>query len=355
MNRLLLLLIGIAIGVGAMWVYESQREAVTQTPAPSAANADNEHDDDNDDGNGMQRIERSDQGIRVTLTAAEIALADVRVGTLAPARVTPETVAAGRVANIADLIGLLRDLRSAQATASAQQAVVASLAARLARLRALSERGEITVARELAVVDVEHRRAVEAGAVRQARVNNLQTALLARWGPTIAALAREQPAVLAPLEHGEAQLVEFVAEGAAPDVIHIAGSEDRSTAVPARVIGPAAETLGGARGASYLALANAATLRVGMPLTVWLPKASAPIDGVVLPASAVVWHRGTRWFFSAIDATHFARHAVVDALPYGADYLLPASQAPHDDVVLRGAQLLLAEEFRAQIPEEDDD
>jgi hypothetical protein len=51
----------------------------------------------------------------------------------------------------------------------------------------------------------------------------------------------------------------------------------------------------------------------------------------------------------------FERRPVGAALPHADGLLLPDSPPPAGDIVVRGAQALLAEEFREQIPEEDDD
>lgn len=348
MNRLLLLVIGIAIGIGAMLLADRPTPATPPVERPSV-------DDDDDDDEHRTRPAMEVAAGQLALAPAEIALAGLELGELAAARVSPEIASAGRVADAADLLGLLRDLRSARATATASRDVVAALGARVSHLRELAARGEITVARELATLEVEHRREIEAAAAREARVATLETALLARWGTRIAALAQEASPVLAPVETGAAQLVEFIADGPPPSRVYVAAGEQRVAAVPAQLIGPAASALGAAHGSTYLALASDAQLRAGMAVTVWLPTAAAPVDGSVLPASAVVWHRGAQWYYLATDDTHFVRRPVADALAYGTDFLLPAAQAPAGRVVLRGAQRLLAEEFRDAIPEEDDD
>lgn len=348
MNRFLLLLGGIAIGILAMTLIDGR---VFEALAPEAARP----VDDDDDDAPASRVARTTEAMRVTLTAAEIALAGIEADRLAPARVMPESTAAGRVANAAALLTLLGDLRAARRTAAASDAVVSALAARVARLRKLEAAGEITVARELAALEVEYRRELETAATRKARVEQLATALRAGWGTQVAALAQAESGPIAALERGEALLVEFVADGEPSATVQVAASEARTEAAAAQVIGPGAAALGGARGTSWLAVTPAGALRPGMPVTVWIPRATRGVDGVLLPAAAVVWHRGAQWYYVADDATHFSRHALGNALAYGRDYLLPAARAPQGPVVLRGAQLLLAEEFRAAIPEEDDD
>jgi len=341
MSRWLLLLAGVALGVGVMLWWDH----VGSAGRPIAVI---EEDDDVHESPGSRAT-------RVVLMPEEIALVGLELVTPVPARVAPEVETAGRVADAADLLSLLRELRAARAAADAADGIVSTLGERLARLRALSGRGEITVARELAALELDYRRERQAASARAAQVDALDTALLARWGVALAALVRTESPVLAPLEAGDARLIAFVADRQAPGTVHVAADGQRAAAVPARVLGAAATTLGGASGRSFLALAQDERLRVGMALTVWLPTASSPIDGVVLPASAVVWHHGAQWYYATSDGATFDRHPLGAARAVGADFLVPAAQAPSGRIVIRGAQALLAEEYRDAIPEEDDD
>jgi len=347
MNRLLLLIIGIVLGVVAMQGIE---RGMFNGLVPHATRP---TDDDDDD--AAARLERVAETVRVILTPAEVSLAGIEASALQPARATPEFTTTGRVVNVAELLALLGELRAAHATAAAGRAVVAPLAARVARLRRLDATGEITIARELAALEVEYQRELATSAAREAHVAQLAAALRARWGTAVAALAQQPDGPLARVERGEALLVEFVADGEPPGSVQIAASDVRTDAVTAAVLGPGTTTVGGARGTGWFAIVPGAGLRSGMPVSVWIPRTGSAVDGVVLPATAVVWHHGGQWYYVADDATHFSRHALGAALPFGRDYLLPAAAAPQGSVVVRGAQLLLAEEFRAAIPEEDDD
>jgi len=342
MTRILLLILGIAIGVGAMLALDRSGEPGTQAPLE-------------DDDEVPVRVHRRANIPRIELSTAEIALADIAMGQLAAARVVPEQLAVGRVANAADVLALLRDLQSAHAVAGAQQAVVDTLRARLQALRALHARGEITVAKELAALDVEYRRELNARTGHASRIATLRTALLARWGARIADMAAREPARLAPLEDGRAHLVEFSATAEPPATVFAAASEQRASAVPVQVLGAAVKTLGAGQGASYLGLSRDEGLRVGMPLTIWIPQPTADIEGVLLPAAAIVWHRGQQWYYVAIAPGSFERRRLGPSHPHPLGVVLPAAHAPTSAVVLRGSQLLLAEEFRGEIPEEDDD
>lgn len=344
MSRWMLLLAGMALGIGVMQWWE--RTAPTPPPAVLV--------DDDDDGDEARAMPAR-HARQVVLTPETVALVGLDLAVPKTGRIAPEAETVGKVADAADLLSLLRELRAARAAAATADGIVATLGERLTRLRALSGRGEITVARELAALELDYRRERQAAGTRAAQVESLDTALLARWGSALAALARAESALLAPLEAGAAHLIAFVADTQAPATVYVAADGQRAAAVPAQVLGAAANTLGGTAGRSFLALAQDDRLRTGMALSVWLPTAANPIDGVMLPASALVWHQGAQWYYATSDGTTFQRHPLGAARAVGADFLVPAAQAPSGRIVSRGAQALLAEEHRDAIPEEDDD
>jgi len=356
MIRVLLLILGIAIGAGASLWFAHERTRATdeagEARAPDAAGVD-EGDDDDDD--IPARVHRVDGTPRVVLSPTEIAAAGLVVAPAQVARATREQQAWGRVADPGGLLSLLRELRAARAAADAQRGIARAVQSRLERLRGFSARGEIAVNKELADLEIEYRRMTELVLERNARVDALQTKLRSGWGAALTALALAEPGRLAALEAGDAQLIEFATPGAAPATVFAAPGDERPTAQAVAVLGPAASVLGSGQVASYFGLAQAPGLRIGMRLNVWIPQADAAVEGLLLPADAVVWHQGQTWYFVAIAPGSFERRPVGAALPHVDGLLLPDRTLPAGGIVVRGAQALLAEEFRARIPEEDDD
>jgi hypothetical protein len=129
----------------------------------------------------------------------------------------------------------------------------------------------------------------------------------------------------------------------------------RDQARPARVVAAAPAVLAGSNRASWHAVVGAPGLRHGMHVDVWVASSHEPLDGALLPDGAVVWHGGRRWYFVQRDAGLFERMALPLQPPGLSAAFLPAAQADDVRVVTRGAQTLLAEEFRGAIPDEDDD
>jgi hypothetical protein len=346
--RALILIFGIALGVGAtVWVLErpallSLRES--RVAAPGA------HDDDE----SSSRVERVNGVVRLHLDAPTRRLADIQTATPAAARMAREEQAYGQVIDSGELLSLLRDLRAAQAAARAQQELASALAARVQRLRSLAARGEIIVARELAALDIEYRREAATATAHAATVEARRTTLGARWGRTLAATETDHRAVLAPLEAGSAQLVAFACAASPPAEVYAGLDAQRVTALPVEVVGSAPEIVGNTQAASYFGLMRSPALRIGMHLTFWIPLHEAARQGHVLPATALVWQSGAQWYFVEVEPGVFERRPVGESFAHP-EGLLVQGLATGTRVVTRGAQALLAEEFRQQIPEEDDD
>jgi hypothetical protein len=86
----------------------------------------------------------------------------------------------------------------------------------------------------------------------------------------------------------------------------------------------------------------------GMNVLAFLPSRTA-IDGVTVPAEAVIWWQDRAWIYHRIGPETFARNQIATELPApGGGYIV--KDLPGDtEIVSAGAQLLLSEEFRAQI------
>ncbi|MGR8920574.1 MAG: hypothetical protein ACU85V_13235, partial [Gammaproteobacteria bacterium] len=99
------------------------------------------------------------------------------------------------------------------------------------------------------------------------------------------------------------------------------------------------------------ALVERPGLAAGMRVDVWVGAGDVE-EGYRVPAAAIVWHGGRRWYYAAVDEASFERRALPSARADGSGSVVP--EAP-GSIVVAGAQTLLAEEHRGLIPDEDDD
>jgi hypothetical protein len=70
--------------------------------------------------------------------------------------------------------------------------------------------------------------------------------------------------------------------------------------------------------------------------------------GVLVPESAVVWWQGRAWIYRQIGPNRYTRRAVSTETPLPNGYFVSKGFSPGDQVVLKGADWLLSEEFRYQ-------
>src|SRR5579859_1118565 len=101
----------------------------------------------------------------------------------------------------------------------------------------------------------------------------------------------------------------------------------------------------------YTAAAESGVLP-GMNVLAFLPSGTS-VEAAAVPASSVVWLQGRAWVYRRTGQDKFARMEIATDQPArGGGYIV--KDMPKDaQVVIRGAQLLLSEEFRAQIQVED--
>jgi hypothetical protein len=106
------------------------------------------------------------------------------------------------------------------------------------------------------------------------------------------------------------------------------------------------------QGTSYLYEAAARDgIEPGSNLDVTLSAHTAQ-PGSVVPNSAVVWIEGQAWIYIRTGAGTFVRHKIPSNHPAGDDGYLVTGFLPNDEVVVRGAAMLLSEEYRTQLPED---
>ncbi len=108
------------------------------------------------------------------------------------------------------------------------------------------------------------------------------------------------------------------------------------------------------QGVSFLYVVPARPgMAVGMNLAVLVPVGQL-LRGTVVPESAVVWWQGKAWAYEATSPNTFSRREVPTGNPVAGGYFVPGTTfAPGTKLVIAGAQLLLSEEFRSQIQQED--
>ncbi|MBT8446729.1 MAG: hypothetical protein HKO62_00020, partial [Gammaproteobacteria bacterium] len=130
-----------------------------------------------------------------------------------------------------------------------------------------------------------------------------------------------------------------------------------------RYISSAARRRLGTRGHTAWYLVEGHDLSASTRLYAWLSRTGAAGGArdrtsatvTVVPASALVWHSGRSWVYRREADGAFVRIAVDTGAQTADGRLVSGALEAGDDIVTRGAQVLLSEEFRWSIPDEDED
>ena len=130
----------------------------------------------------------------------------------------------------------------------------------------------------------------------------------------------------------------------------------RDHAVAATLISPAPQVDPINQGRRYFLKLEGRPLPFGAQLTVWLAEnQSQQTTGVVVPDSAVIWHLGQAMVFVKNDDGAYARRVLAEFTPWQGGYFTANSLRAGEEIVVTGAQTLLSQELKNQIPSEDKD
>jgi len=236
---------------------------------------------------------------------------------------------------------------------SAQARIVASKAA-FERAQTLSK-DNITTLAQLQTAEATFGADKAGVATAEAQVKTLKATALQEWGTVIGkALIEGGPLVTSLIERQTFLLQITLPPGtfitAAPNATVQFGASAWRHQVD--FVSPATQTDPKIQGLSFYYAADAASnLLPGMNVLAFVPS-GAPIDGIEIPASAVVWWTGRAWVYLRTGADTFTRHEIPTDLPApGGGFIVSVKSLPYLDpeIVAQGAQMLLSEEFRSQI------
>jgi hypothetical protein len=139
------------------------------------------------------------------------------------------------------------------------------------------------------------------------------------------------------------------------NTIHISSSGDRSKATEATLISIAPQTDDSAQGESYFFQTDHRSIRPGMRIVAWIPELTNLQSGILIPKSAIIWHLDQSFVYTKTDQQIFSRRKISHLIEAPNDYVLTDEIKKGEQIVTTGGQLLLSEEFRVQIPDDDND
>lgn len=288
----------------------------------------------------------------LTLNAATQRNGGIETARPEPAPAQGYVMAYGTVLDAASLTDLENSYLDAEAK-------VNTAAARLAVSRAAFERAQLLHAAPPAISTAQFQSAqatfqVDQAALASAQAQLTTLAATARqvWGSVIGqALLDRKPLVTGLIERREYLVKVTLSPGpgmAEPPAMATARlGEDANISL--QFISPATMTEPKLQGASYFYISAAEDgLLPGLNVIVLLPRAQAP-KGLIVAESSVVWLHGKAWVYLRTGPETFVRREITPNHPGPDGGYIVSGLTADAQVAVRGAQMLLSEEFRAQV------
>jgi hypothetical protein len=142
---------------------------------------------------------------------------------------------------------------------------------------------------------------------------------------------------------------------APPKTIFVAPSGHREQAIAAEFISAVPQTDSFSQAQQYFYHVSAKQIKTGMRVSAWIPVQQQAQTGVIIPESALVWHLGQALVFVKMTEQHFSHRPVLAYRKVAGGYWVGNGLKVGEHIVSTGAQMLLSQEFKGQIPNEDDD
>lgn len=192
-------------------------------------------------------------------------------------------------------------------------------------------------------------------------IENLQANAKLKWGSSLAkaALSNQPSSVFKNLLSRKNMLIQVslpfnVPEPKMGDVVKISPLNGKQL-IKAEYISVATQADSNGAGKTFYFVAPARDLRLGMRVTVEASANKGTVNnGIIIPSSAVVWYAGTPWAYFKEGDDQFIRKPIMADKEVDAGWFNTGFDA-ESEVVVRGAQLLLSEEFKYLIKNENDD
>jgi len=298
-----------------------------------------------------------DAGERViTIDAATQQRSGIETASLPSVPHQEEVRAYGMVLDVARLTELSNNYANAKAQVQTAQAKLAMSKPAFEHAQKLFNETHVVSQAQLQAAEAAFGTDQASLAAAEAQVRTLTATAYQEWGSVLGkSLVDESPMITALIERQTFLLQITLPPGVILKTPPATASIETGKAARANItfVSPATRIDPKIQGVSlfYAAAAESGVLP-GMNVLAFLPSGRST-EGADVPASAVVWWQGRAWVYRRTGQDTFARVQIATNLPApGGGYI--AKDVPGDtEIVTRGAQLLLSEEFRAQIQVED--
>ena len=266
----------------------------------------------------------------------------------------------GSVANLQPLAELRGRYLAAMAESKAARATLAAAEADFRRMETLFRDDRNVSEQALKSAEARYRTELARQAAAEQSPASLRDAMRGAWGEAVTAWAVNPDShTMRSLLQQASFLVQLVishevARTGTRGRISVAPAMARENLRAARFVSASPQIDPAVPGETYFYLVDGGNLRAGMRVVGRVSRQGAAQQGVIVPAAAVVWHAGKAWAYVRDDEQTFARFEVATTHEMQGGWF-STGFAEGDQVVVSGAQLLLSEELKYQIRNENED
>ncbi len=307
------------------------------------------------------RVEEKDGISIVSLSPAVQKNSGIKTATVDAMAYQDEIRSFGTVMPIDSLITTKADITNLQAQRNASVVNKKQQQVQYERLKALNadDKNVSDLAVQQALAALNNTNATIRSTTLQ--IQNLEASTKLKWGSLLAnaALGKQSSPLFKKLLSREHVLIQIslpfnTANPKTGDFIEVTPLNGTQP-IKATYLSAAATADRNGAGKTFYYSAPASNLRTGMRVSVQASASeSSASDGIVIPSNAVVWYAGTPWAYFKQGGNQFVRKPISAETEVDAGWFNVGFDAD-SQVVVQGAQLLLSEEFKYLIKNENDD
>ncbi len=341
------ILLAIIVALACALVYYARDEIAALNRADDKAKVPAASREKSDDGATLVRVsKKTQQGSAIVTRALEAYTLQSKVEIY------------GSVVNIQSLVEQRARYVAAQNEIRVVQASLTRSSAEYERMQTLFRDKQMVSLRAVQAAESDWKSDQAKRAASESEVANIRSAARQQWGEGLSRMALGGNREFEDMLSGRQVLVQLswgTQQGDPPATLKIAQVGGAGESVLAQYVSPALQADSEVAGRTFWYRAPGVGLRVGMRVAATLEDANSARSGVSIPFSAQVWHGGKAWVYLKRGDQAFERREVSGGESTGDGWFDGAPFKAGDSVVVSGAQLLLSEEFRHQIKDENDD
>ena len=263
----------------------------------------------------------------------------------------------GVVLDMRALVEARQRLQSLSAQLTAAQAQLLQRRNDVARTQGLYDEGRNASQRDLEATRAALATQEQQELALQADIRSVIDGVRMQWGDTFAQRLGDKDGLVARVISHQVEIIQFAMPyGSRPEKqlwrVDVSNS-GLAQGVPAVWVGGTSQSQPGLQGSNWLLSAPNTGAGAGTRVRV-LSQQGKPQNGVLVPSSAMIRFAGKNWVYVKTQAEQFERMALPVDRPLAEGFFTDAFKT-NDLIVSSGAQLLLSEEFRFQIKNENQD